>query len=241
MIKSITKNSKTLEAYATEVFNWDNVTNGSWEPETFAIFDRYLNKEHSYLDLGAWIGPTVLYGAQLAKSVLALEPDPVAYSELTDNLLLNKANNVLPIPFGIGPESGIMDFGARKEYGDSMSSFFAPNDRMKIKVMSLADLANTTTTAAMVQGCNFIKMDIEGGEAVVLPAAKEMLAKLKPTLYLSLHQPWFPDLVAGMAGILDTLSIYKHIYTYAYGHELEIELSEIQHLPDFSSIIATDL
>lgn len=48
-------------------FFWKNK---SWERNTQKIFDKFLDSNHSYIDIGAWIGPTVLYGAQIAKKSL---------------------------------------------------------------------------------------------------------------------------------------------------------------------------
>ena len=39
--------------------------------------------------MGAWIGPTVLYGCQNAKFCYAIEPDPVAFRQLKNNVDLN--------------------------------------------------------------------------------------------------------------------------------------------------------
>jgi hypothetical protein len=38
---------------------WQEVAKGTWESDTFAIFDRFLGRQHSCLDIGAWIGPTL--------------------------------------------------------------------------------------------------------------------------------------------------------------------------------------
>lgn len=46
---------------------------------------KYCNKENTYIDIGAWIGPTVLYGACVSKHVYAIEPDPAAVSQLKKN------------------------------------------------------------------------------------------------------------------------------------------------------------
>src|ERR1700687_4776653 len=41
-----------------------------------------MGRQHCYIDVGAWIGPTLLYGCQLAKMAYGLEPDPIAFAEL---------------------------------------------------------------------------------------------------------------------------------------------------------------
>jgi hypothetical protein len=71
---------------------WEMVSSNIWEPYTFDILEKFLSKQHSYLDIGAWVGPTTLFGAQLAKKCYAFEPDPVAYSALIRNLDLNPHN-----------------------------------------------------------------------------------------------------------------------------------------------------
>ena len=68
---------------------WDLVNKGKWETETFSVFDKYINNQTLFIDIGGWIGPTSLYGAQLAKKTLSLEPDPVAFKRLKQNADLN--------------------------------------------------------------------------------------------------------------------------------------------------------
>ena len=46
---------------------WRRVGSGLWEPQTFEVFERFLRPDRSYVDIGAWIGPTVLYGAMLSR------------------------------------------------------------------------------------------------------------------------------------------------------------------------------
>jgi trigger factor len=65
---------------------WDDVMAGWWEPETYDLLDRFLSPEESYLDLGAWIGATVLYAAGTARRVYAVDADPVALEEFNANV-----------------------------------------------------------------------------------------------------------------------------------------------------------
>jgi hypothetical protein len=63
---------------------WEHITDGTWEMLTLRLIaDVLLARPDSvYVDVGAWIGPTVLVGAQFARRTLAFEPDPRAFSEL---------------------------------------------------------------------------------------------------------------------------------------------------------------
>ncbi len=49
---------------------------GQWEPRTFEILGRNLDRGTVYVDIGAWIGVTPLWASGQAKRVLAYEPDP---------------------------------------------------------------------------------------------------------------------------------------------------------------------
>lgn len=53
-----------------------------WEDRTFIILDTFLDARRSFIDVGAWIGPTVLYGAAKAQHIYCFEPDPEAYRVL---------------------------------------------------------------------------------------------------------------------------------------------------------------
>jgi len=233
----IIKKSITFEVEPIVVHNpnfWEMVSSGAWEPDTFEVLQKYLSKEHTYLDIGAWVGPTVLFGSQLAKKCYAFEPDPVAFSALSQNLSLNpNITNVMATSTAVGATTGTAQLGTRIGHGDSMSSFLWGKDSMTVNTLSLEDVLNKYN----ITDLNFIKMDIEGGEATVLPAAKEILKTLQPTLYLSLHTPWFPDKKDFFDKINDVLSIYKNVYN-ANGQKLSLQ--EVTQLGGFSAVVATN-
>lgn len=230
--KSIMFNVEPTAAYNPNF--WEMVSSGQWEPDTFEILQKYLSKDHSYLDIGAWIGPTVLFGSQLSKQCYAFEPDPIAYNALTNNLNLNPhIKNVITSPIAIGATTGNSKLGSNIGYGDSMSSFLWSKDSIDVNTLSLEDAFNKFN----ITDCNFIKMDIEGGEATVLPSAKEFLKNNNITLYLSLHTPWFTNKEDFFNRINDVLSIYKNIYDI---HGKKISLQEVTQLSGFSAIVATN-
>ena len=160
---------------------WTHVDRGEWEPGTFDIFDRFIDRESAYLDLGAWIGPTVLYGCGLAKAVYAVEPDPIAGAELGRNLGLNRplTENVHVYPLCLAPKSGTVWFGSEGEGGDSQSSllFGKGKTRWTVEARNFEDLVGE----AGIGRCGFIKMDIEGGEYGVLPGMLGYLRRHRPT------------------------------------------------------------
>src|SRR4030042_127032 len=67
-----------------------------WENSTFDFLFKHLNKDKVFIDIGAWIGPISLIACQHSKLCLCFEPDPVAYTELVDNIDLNGFTNIIP-------------------------------------------------------------------------------------------------------------------------------------------------
>jgi FkbM family methyltransferase len=209
---------QALQAFGTTFANfsfWDRVARGSYEPWLFEILDRFLDPEHSCLDIGAWIGPFSLYACQRARRCYAVEPDPVAFAALESNVALNPllASRITLHRGAIWSESGGIPFGSSSTFGDSMSSGHFTKSFLTIQVPSLT-IEDFLSTYGITD-LGFIKMDIEAGETVVLPAMKEFLSTAKTPMLVSLHPLWFPDLQADTRRILDALSCYRHLYSRA--------------------------
>ena len=151
------------------------------------IFSKLLNSETVYCDIGAWIGPTVIYAAKTCKEVICFEPDPVAYKYLLCNIALNEFKNVTSFSFALSSQVGIQKMSARSDnLGESMTTL--------VEVATLYPKVNVLTLTwemfkdyDIFEKINFIKMDIEGGEFALLPTMEKYLSLNKPTLYLSLH------------------------------------------------------
>jgi FkbM family methyltransferase len=196
---------------------WNRVENGDWEPLTYHVFDRFLDAGHSCLDIGAWIGPTCLYAACLARHCYALEPDPVAFAGLRENVALNSelAGRITLFQQCLAPTNGPVRVGNRSSPagGDSMSSLlFASSDvGWQVQGVSLESFLAQNA----IRDCSFIKMDIEGGEFDVLPTLADYLARHRPTLYLSLHPKFLPDPQSRVASVRESLSCYRHVLTPA--------------------------
>lgn len=224
-MKKITKNKHTFFVSETdspvERDFWKSVGENRWENETYEVFDFFINKNSSYIDIGSWIGPTVLYGCQLAKHCYAIEPDPVAFKSLKNNVELNpKIKNKITLFNGcIGDTCGKVQFGTRTSFGDSSSSLlFTETGTVDVESLTLEAFIERNN----IKDCNFIKIDIEGGEVIVLPKIKKYLQENMPTLLLSLHPFFFRNEKNGFADIMNALKIYPHIY-YTDGQVVNLD------------------
>lgn len=169
---------------------WDSVRSGSWEPETYEVFDQYLSKDAYYFDIGAWIGPTVLYAAHISQKVFAFEPDPVAFNELKKNIELNNANPAIAkvqlFQEAISVESGSVELGTKSEGGDSLSSVLLSDEEKSWEVPSIT-ARKMLEKAKIEEDKVFCKIDIEGFEYQLIPEMQSLLSRPDTTLYISLH------------------------------------------------------
>ena len=142
---------------------------------------------------GAFIGSTVLYSAYLSKKVYGIEPDPIAFKELKNNVLLNPTlkDKIELFQQCINIKSGKVKFGNIARGGDSTSSLHYSDSSTSWAVDGIT--FEEFIKINNIIDCNFIKMDIEGGEIIILPSMKDYLKKEKPVLYLSMHPIFFKN------------------------------------------------
>lgn len=193
---------------------WREAASARWEPRTFPILRRFTSPETLYCDIGAWIGPTVIYAARRCRKVICFEPDPMAYRYLRWNIELNGLANVSSFSVALSDRIAVQAMASFSgELGDSATSLLA--DRHKgvagPSVDALTIDWRTFSTAANPGRIDFMKMDIEGGEFAFLPQLESYLAEHKPVLFLSTHAPFLPEdrRAAAMASLARIVSVYK--------------------------------
>lgn len=206
---------------------WRAVARGQWEPELLESLDRNLKSGSTYLDVGAWIGPTVLFAARRCGKVYCFEPDPDAFQFLAWNLRLNGLRNVVPFCTALTSTSGIRSIASPDGLlGTSKSSLLldsVPGDRVEVPCTSWSDWLRLVAPAKI----DVIKIDIEGGEFELLPAMAAFLQTARPTLLLSLHAGFLPP-ETREAKLDDLLAAVRH-YTVCHDEAgRQVSLSEVR-------------
>ena len=175
---------------------WDKFQSGTWEPDTLAIITRHTGPNVHFFDIGTWIGPTALYAAAHGSTVTAVEADPFALASLRRNLALNPklASSIEVVDRALSVTPGRIRFGSRRKGGDSMSSLVHDN-------MQTAWEVDTITPQQLASHCAdgktaFLKIDIEGGEYVILDKAEALFSLPLSGVHLSLH----PQMLLGQTG-----------------------------------------
>lgn len=196
---------------------WRHVKNGQWESSTISVITKNLSCNDVYIDVGAWVGPTVLAAASTGCDIHAYEPDPVAFSELSANVLANKIDRITLNNVALFDRHGEMSFGSgRGDFlGGSVSSLM--NGQCNIQV-SVRDIENESAQP-FFKRCNLLKIDVEGAEYVIVPRMAKYLSERKPNLLLSIHgiktagycgSFGFIKMMLHRLTLLRILSVYKY-------------------------------
>ncbi len=199
-------------AFRNESF-WRRVASGRTEAGTFAAIERFLDPAGSFIDLGAWIGAMTLFAAHACRRCFAIEPDPLAFAQLSANIALNPdlARRIVPCNVAIWGRTGPLPFGTASSLGDSQSSahFTESSQTLSVPALTIEDFVRRHR----IRNLSFMKIDIEGGETVVLPAMERFLRDAKPSLYVSLHPSIFPRPREDAERIIAVLGIYRHLWS----------------------------
>ena len=210
---TVTKNNFIFNVVDDDLFHrpsgfdyWEKFYSDS-EPSVFRAYDKYLNKDKDFLDIGAWIGPNTLYAAKLSRKVVAIEPDPVAFSFLKKNVEANKFKNVILLEKAFS-SSKQLSIDPSVELGDSMT-----------RVLDSVNIGKETVEGVDMEELlslgdySLIKIDIEGYESIAIPSFEESLIKARIPMVLSLHTAFNPNKEEGHRSLVASLS---KIYTHAF-------------------------
>lgn len=183
---------------------WDNLE--GWEPETFDMLDRFLGPGKEFLDIGAWNGVLSVYANLLGATPYAIEPDWAAYGELCQIFYLNGISEYHVFNMAISDkDEAVMLHNEPSAFGNSMSTMLSVAGKIS------SDEVWATTMESIVDSWDIqpdlIKMDTEGAEVIIIPAAVSILKGLNSPLLLSLHPQWI-----GQEGVDKVMKSLSEVY-----------------------------
>jgi FkbM family methyltransferase len=219
---------------------WERVTDGDWEPHSFAVIDHFVSSGLTFVDIGAWIGPLSLYAAHLTDRCHAIEPDGRARACLEANIALNPplAERIVVHPVAIAERPGVARLGSITSAvgGDSMSSllFGDADASWPVECVTLEAFVGTLPPGPL----GLVKIDIEGYEVSVLEGSRSYLAASHPPLYLSVHASFWDEPRPTMERLLDLLSTYRELLTPALEPIAPDDLLDDDHLSGLFELVA---
>lgn len=180
----VTKHNTTFNVTETSNLSFWRDVYHVWENDTFNFIFRYLNKEKTFLDIGAWIGPISLVAAQHSKQCICFEPDEVAYNEFKNNIILNNISNIVLENKAISPHKQI-SLGAT-ELGTSITRADCVENAKVYDCLSIADVFEKYNLS--IHNVSVVKIDVEGHESELLQ--DKFLWDLNVPMHISLHPGW---------------------------------------------------
>lgn len=156
---------------------------GSYEYAKRIVFERSVRENSIVFDIGAHVGFYTLLASVLVGSrgrVFAFEPLPANLFYLKEHLRLNNIDNVTVVEAAVSGEGGTASFD---EGPSSSMGHISPNGRLQVETVSIDELVAKSELPVP----DYIKIDIEGAEAVALSGAKSVLAQSHPTIFLATH------------------------------------------------------
>jgi FkbM family methyltransferase len=191
-----------------------------WESDTFKVFDKLLNPNKIFIDIGAWIGTTCIYGSKKSKYVYAIEADNKSFTDLCKNIKLN-SENIMPINRAIfNVDDQEITFGKNKFLGNSklndstsqiyLNSDVVTADTYSVKTISISRLLNMYSI--LPSDVSLIKVDIEGSEEYILDQLYQLHSEASVPLYISFHYSWWNDKNLDRFAFLSTYQ-KKQIYS----------------------------
>jgi FkbM family methyltransferase len=161
----------------------------NYESVIVSMIRKNLNTDKDAINIGANIGIyTVLLANLINKDckVLAIEPTPMAFKYLTNNLKRNKLDSKVVLYNGICiDKKGEYDLNiieGKEEYSCIGESFHQSKIKEKIiRIKVEGDTINNLVTTCKLNP-GIIVMDVEGAEMKVLAGASAVLEQYKPII-----------------------------------------------------------
>lgn len=207
----VTIHKKAFQALSGPADYWGWIAEGRYDHE-WRVYDQYLKPEHAFIDLGAWVGAHSMYASRSAKTVVSVEPDPVAFCILEANIgLLDLGPQTLLCRKAVGLEGSItlgsgmlgasttrVNLAAGGGIGEATETFLASSVTLRKLAESFPDPL-------------FIKIDVEGSEESIFKDLA-FFSERKPILLVELHPFWWADPLQAWKDFDAVKSLYQSTF-----------------------------
>lgn len=168
---------------------WDLLEKGGWEKETGRVLTETIQEGDIFFDVGSYIGSYALLASKLVGTkgkVYAFDPDEKANKIIKDNIQKNNLLNIYLEKIALSNKSGNAMLKADL-LGLSRSSIV---DKINRKNKRKRQVTTTTLDNFCVKHNvvpTGIKIDVEGGERLVLEGAQNTITRHSPWVILEFH------------------------------------------------------
>ena len=152
--------------------------------DELTTLDSVRNKD--IIDAGGYVGDTALpFSSYTDKSIHVFEASPSNMDIIRETIRLNQLENIVPVSKALGEKSGTATFslGERNSCNSLVErpGYNYPN-HIEVPVITLDDYVRENNLEV-----GLIKVDIEGGEQLLLKGAVETIRTQHPILLISIY------------------------------------------------------
>ena len=197
-----------VETLKMESFTYDSPTFRNFlkehdhERSEVEFLESTVEEGMNVIDIGANIGiTTVAIARKIGKGgrVFSFEPAPEYFDTLTENISSNGLENAEVYEQAVTDQVGRVDF-----YQKGLSSGIVFEEGVKrFEVPTTA--VDRFLSEKKIEVIDFINMDCEGSELLVLKGAKETLRKNKVKIFCEIHHDFLKQLGQSVGDIVEYL------------------------------------
>jgi lipopolysaccharide transport system ATP-binding protein len=179
------------EFTAPDHWFWPQYGEG-WETDTFLIFRRFLHRGSKFVDVGAWVGATVMYASALgATNIHTVEANPATVKLLAG--LVDRSpilgDSVTIHNLCISDSEGMVSFGNVDGSHATSSAASMRGTGFTVPSKSLYEFLRSNS----LLDADLLKVDIEGAEELIGADLRRLSHAGVKAIHLSLHPPfWKP-------------------------------------------------
>jgi FkbM family methyltransferase len=179
-----------LEGYRMKV-DWSRFRAfiyGTWEPEIVKAVTQVVHRGFVAIDVGAHLGYYALILSRIVGSngrVIAFEPIPSNFRILSDNIGLNHCENIQAVNKAVSDRSGRFEGTLPTESILPSSFTLLKNEgatKICVETVSLDEFLKDWH-----QPIDFIEIDVEGAEGLVIEGARRTIEAYHPILLVEIH------------------------------------------------------
>ena len=161
--------------------------NTFWEKHLHDVFEKFINENSIVIEGGCHIGSHTIKMALMCKHIYAFEPFPKSYDLLKKNIEINKLENVSLIKKGLSNTSNTVQFGwipSKNPGGSGLSDNPMGQPKWINNSEEKIDVQLTTIDMLDLKNLDFIKLDVEGYEELVIKGGLKTIKNFKPVITL---------------------------------------------------------
>lgn len=160
-----------------------------WEIDTYNVFKNFICPGKQYVDVGSWIGPTVLFAKALGASEVHAVEANVETAEMLRKSCLNSEilKDVQVHNYCINDKEEIVEFGNLDGSHAISSASSVRGTGFRVQGITLLNFLKSNE----LLNIPFLKIDIEGAELDIASDLDYLFKNTNINIHLSLHPPFW--------------------------------------------------